>query len=258
MTILKCFAKAKEVIAVLRNPFSLFTFVRLLTLCIHDDPCLSLQVSFIQIIKAAAPAFTLTLCMSAGMEQFSLLVAVSVVMVSLGTGLATLIESGTGAFSWLGFACIFFSTFLEAVRVVMTQQLLGSMRFNAVEVVVWLGPLTALILFSASFIWEAKGLTEHGFALIQAKPLWYLGAVSLGFVVNVAAALGIQTTSSLTFKVVGCVKNTLVVWCGMLLGDRVEGLQMLGYSMSLAGFLLYSRMKLQADRRKKDVRKKAD
>ena len=186
--------------------------------------------------------------MLAGMEHFSLLVAVSVLMVSCGTGLATLIESGTGAFSWLGFACIFFSTFLEAVRVVMTQQLLGSLRFNAVEVVVWLGPLTALILFSASFIWEAKGLTEYGFALVRAKPLWYLGAVSLGFVVNVAAALGIQTTSSLTFKVVGCVKNTLVVWCGMLLGDRVEGLQMVGYSISLAGFLLYSQMKFQADR----------
>lgn len=201
-------------------------------------------MSFIQIIKAAAPAFTLTLCMLAGMEQFSLLVAVSVLMVSCGTGLATLVESGTGAFSWLGFACIFFSTFLEAVRVVMTQQLLGSLRFNAVEVVVWLGPPTALILFTGSFIWEREGLMSYGFALIGEKPLWYLGAVSLGFVVNVAAALGIQTTSSLTFKVVGCVKNTLVVWWGILLGDRVEGLQMLGYTASLAGFLLYSRMKI--------------
>lgn len=194
--------------------------------------------------------------MLAGMEQFSLLVAVSVLMVSCGTGLATLIESGTGAFSWLGFACIFFSTFLEAVRVVMTQQLLGSLRFNAVEVVVWLGPPTAVILFTASFIWEAEGLMKYGFALIQAKPLWYLGAVSLGFVVNVAAALGIQTTSSLTFKVVGCVKNTLVVWCGILLGDHVEGLQMLGYSVSLAGFLLYSQMKLKADKSRTQAQKK--
>ena len=194
--------------------------------------------------------------MLAGMEEFSLLVAVSVLMVSCGTGLATLIESGTGAFSWLGFACIFFSTFLEAVRVVMTQQLLGSLRFNAVEVVVWLGPPIAVILFTASFIWEAEGLMKYGFALIQAKPLWYLGAVSLGFVVNVAAAMGIQTTSSLTFKVVGCVKNTLVVWCGILLGDHVGGLQMLGYSVSLAGFLLYSQMKLKADKSRTQAQKK--
>ncbi len=188
--------------------------------------------------------------MLAGMEQFSLLVAISVLMVSCGTGLATLVETGSGTFSWPGFACIFFSTFLEAVRVVMTQQLLGSLKFNAVEVVVWLGPPTAIILFAASFVWESEGLLKHGFALIQAKPFWYLGAVSLGFVVNVAAALGIQRTSSLTFKVVGCVKNTLVVWCGILLGDRVEGLQMLGYSVSLAGFLLYSQMKLTADKGK--------
>ena len=210
----------------------------------------SSQVSFIQIIKAAAPAFTLTLCMLAGLEQFSLLVAVSVIMVSGGTGLATLIESGTGSFSWLGFACIFFSTFLEALRVVYTQQLLSSLRYNPVEVVVWLGPPTALILFTASYIWEAEGLMRVGFSLIKAKPLWYLTAVSLGFVVNVAAALGIQKTSSLTFKVVGCVKNTAVVWFGILLGDRVEGLQFLGYTVSLLGFLLYSRMKIGSKRRK--------
>ena len=218
-----------------------------LVMCLPQNQAQSLllQVSFIQIIKAAAPAFTLTLCMLAGLEHFSLLVAASVMMVSFGTGLATVIETGLGSFSWLGFVCIFFSTFLEAVRVVYTQQLLGSLRFNAVEVVVWLGPPTALILFAASAVWEYEGLRDHGFALIGAKPLIYLFAIVLGFGVNLSAALGIQATSSLTFKVVGCVKNTIVVWCGILfLGDKVEGLQMLGYTIALAGFLLYSQMKM--------------
>lgn len=212
---------------------------------------LMLQVSFIQIIKAAAPAFTLTLCMLAGLEEFSLLVATAVVMVSFGTGLATVIETGLGGFSWFGFGCIFFSTFLEALRVVYTQQLLGSLRFNAVEVVVWLGPPTALILFVASFLSEYKGLHAYGFALIKAKPLLYLSAIMLGFGVNISAALGIQCTSSLTFKVIGCVKNTLVVWCGILMGDKVEGLQMLGYTIALAGFLLYSRMKMTMSKKAK-------
>jgi hypothetical protein len=155
------------------------------------------------------------------------------------------VESSSLAFSWLGFSCILLSTLLEAGRVVYIQLLLGgSLNFNAVEITVWLGPPTAAILFAGSYLWEYDGLMRLGFALIRVKPLWYTLALLLGFAVNMSTALAIQATSSLTFKVVGCIKNAVVIWFGVLLGDHVQGLQMLGNTVAMAGFLLYSRMKL--------------
>jgi len=155
------------------------------------------------------------------------------------------VESSSLAFSWLGFSCILLSTLLEAGRVVYIQLLLGgSLNFNAVEVTVYLGPPTAALLLAASYLWEREGLTRVGFALVAAKPLSYAFALVLGFAVNMSTALAIQATSSLTFKVVGCVKNAVVIWFGVLLGDRVAGVQMAGNTLAMAGFLLYSRMKM--------------
>ena len=117
------------------------------------------------------------------------------------------------------------------------------------------GPPTAALLFAASFVWEREGLLARGLALVAARPLPYVCAVLVGFLVNMTTALAIQATSSLTFKVCGCVKNTVVVWCGILLGDRVDALQMLGYSLSMAGFGLYSRAKWLQNRSERRQRR---
>ena len=106
----------------------------------------SLQVAFIQILKVATPAFTLTICMLLGLERPSWPLGASVLMIVLGTGLATLIESGGAGFSWVGFVYFTISAFLEAIRVVYIQLLLGALKYNAVEVLVWLGePLVSFI-----------------------------------------------------------------------------------------------------------------
>ena len=105
------------------------------------------------------------------------------------------------------------------------------------------GPPTAALLFAASFVWEREGLLARGMALVAARPLLYTCAALVGFLVNMSTALAIQATSGLTFKVCGCVKITVVVWCGILLGDSLDALQMLGYGLSMAGFGLYSRAK---------------
>ena len=103
-------------------------------------------MAFIQILKVATPAFTLTICMLLGLERPSWPLGASVLMIVLGTGLATLIESGGSGFSWLGFAYFTISAFLEAIRVVYIQLLLGALKYNAVEVLVWLGePLVSFI-----------------------------------------------------------------------------------------------------------------
>ena len=51
----------------------------------------------------------------------------------------------------------------------------------------------------------------------------------------------VKTTSSLTYKVVGQVKNAFTVYFSILIfGNPVTSLQVLGYGGSIAGFLWYA------------------
>lgn len=69
-----------------------------------------------------------------------------------------------------------------------------------------------------------------------------------GFAVNISTYWAIKATSGLTFKVLGSVKNTLVVVMGMLLyGEQVSGAQFLCYMVSVAGFILFSIAKSRGD-----------
>lgn len=107
----------------------------------------------------------------------------------------------------------------------------------------YLGAPTGLVLLAASAIWEREGLLASGLALMAHKPLHYLAAIFMGFLVNLSTAFAIKVTGSLTFKVVGCVKNTLLVWVGILMGDVVTREQLLGYTVSVVGFALYTYVK---------------
>lgn len=49
-----------------------------------------------------------------------------------------------------------------------------------------------------------------------------------------------QATSSLTFKVLACSKNVLVVLFSCWLGDATSPAQLLGYLVSVAGTVAYT------------------
>ena len=67
-----------------------------------------------------------------------------------------------------------------------------------------------------------------------------------GFGVNSLAYIVIQTASSLTLKVLGTVKNAIVVWIGIVfLREPVSALQAAGYAVSLVAFFWYNRIKMQ-------------
>lgn len=204
---------------------------------------LSLSVAFIQILKVLTPAVTLAICATFKLERLTGSLLLSILMITLGTGVATAVEVGVVGFAWPGFFSFLFSTLMEAVRVVYIQLLLGKLSYSSMEVLVYLGAPTGLVLLAASAIWEREGLLASGLALMAHKPLHYLAAIFMGFLVNLSTAFAIKVTGSLTFKVVGCVKNTLLVWVGILMGDVVTREQLLGYSISVVGFALYTHVK---------------
>lgn len=73
----------------------------------------------------------------------------------------------------------------------------------------------------------------------------FLLAACLGFVVNVLAYATIKLASSLTLKVLGCVKNALVIIAAILLyAEEVNWTQGVGYAVSSVAFLLYVHIKM--------------
>jgi hypothetical protein len=206
---------------------------------------LYLSVAFIQILKAFTPAVTMILCLAMGVETLSLALVASILLIALGTSAAVLIESGTPAFSLYGFLCFMLSSATEAGRVVAAEILLGAERYNTAEALVFIGGPAALALMAGAAVWEGPGIMAGGLQLVLDHPLSFFNAFFISFLVNLTCFFAIQNTSSLTFKVAGCVKNVIVVWYGVLLqGEVVTGLQMLGYLVSVLGFALYSHLKM--------------
>lgn len=210
------------------------------TLFLGNSAYLDLSVAFINIMKALTPAITLGISLLLGLERPSVLVAGALALIALGTGIATAQEAATSHFSWFGFGCFLLSILFEALRVVLVERLLGRQRFNSIEVLVYIGPLTLFCLLLGSFFFERSELLSKGPQIITRNPLLFLAAGVVSFLVNAFSFLAIQTSSSLTFKVAGCVKNAVVVWIGVVQGDNLTIKEAAGYVLSLVGFLVYT------------------
>ena len=143
------------------------------------------------------------------------------------------------------------SAVLEAGRVVTMQRLLsgagggGGTRakqptlrpLTPAEMTVYMGPPTGALLLAASAVVERNGLIRGGgFSIAAAHAPAIAAALFTGFLVNATTAAAIATTSSLTFKVMGTLKNTAVVLGGVAAGDVVTARGAAGYAVSVAGF----------------------
>jgi hypothetical protein len=115
-----------------------------------------------------------------------------------------------------------------------------------VEGLMYLAPACTLWLFVGSLLTEAKGMMDAQIWQMVAKhPIMFLAAAIMGFAVNYLSYIVIYVASSLTLKVLGTVKNIVVVCLGVaLLGEIVTPLQKLGYGVSLAAFTWYQHIKL--------------
>lgn len=234
-------------------PSASFYFARLLpvaalaaaSLVFGNLAYLTLSVAFIQILKTIVPAVVLIMCAIAGLEQLTVPLTLAVSLITAGTGAVAVLERHTGNFSWTGFTYFALSAVSESLRVLYIQLLLGKLQFNAVEVLVYLSPATAVLLTLSAGVWERDGLLapQGGFFKVACNPGLYLLASITGFAVNVTSYWAIEATSSLTFKVFGCVKNGLVVWAGVLTGDQVSSKQLGGYTISVVGFIMYTNIK---------------
>lgn len=215
-----------------------------LTLAFGNLVYLHLTVAFIQMLKAFTPVITMACTFVAGLERPHLKLVSAVVLIALGVAAASYGELN---FSLVGVLIMFLSELFESVRLVMTQILLQGHNFNAIEGLMYMAPACVFWLAIGSACTELKAMiAANALQKMMDKLPLYLCAAGMGFAVNATAYLTIQLAGSLTLKVLGTVKNAVVVWAGAVFWlEHITPLQLGGYSISIGGFGLYNWHKMQ-------------
>jgi len=205
---------------------------------------LYMSVSLIQMLKAFTPAMTLALVWMAGLTNPTQQLTAAVFIMAIGTATSS---AGADASNWslVGFAVMFAAEFFEALKCMLMQFLLGKqgLKFSALEGLAYFAP-TALfwMLFLISFM-EYPGLYETGALqeLVTSRPGLVASCFVLGFLVNIAGFLVIKTTSVVTLKILGQIRNVGLIVVNVIHWHEVVTFQQgCGYLVTMAGFAWYN------------------
>jgi drug/metabolite transporter (DMT)-like permease len=209
------------------------------TLAFGNTVYLYLPVGFIQMLKSFTPVVMMIVSYIASIDTPTKPVILSIVIIAFGTATTC---SFTPVLNIVGIAIMFAAETAEAIRLVLTQFFLQNLKFGVVEGQYVLAPASAFWLFLASFVYEFDSMRKTGaFSVVASNPLLFLAASSMGLAVNFLSYLVIQSTSSLTMKVLGTLRNILTIFLGVLFyNETVEANEWLGYMVALVGFVVYN------------------
>jgi hypothetical protein len=129
---------------------------------------------------------------------------------------------------------------MDSSCVLGKERRLSSILSPSVQVLLYVGLPTGVILSVAAWLVEGERLAAYGLRIAAANPGIFAALAVASASVNLFSFLAIRLTSSLTFKTVGCMKNVVVVYLGVLMGDTVTTMQLVGYLIAIGGFVKYT------------------
>eukprot|EP00937_MAST-01D_sp_MAST-1D-sp2_P003159 g3159.t1 len=201
-----------------------------------------LSVAYIQMLKASSPVILMAMTFVLGMDVPNAQLVSSVSLITVGTGIASF---GVLHFSTFGFGILMISNFSECSRLLMQQRLLNDFRFGIVEGIYYIYPAAFVCLFIMFGFMERERFGEEGgWQILRTHPWPILGAAFMGFLINFAGFLVIKYCSSLTLKVLSNARNAAIVLiAAVLFGESVTTQQVVGYTITLVGFIAYNHIK---------------
>jgi len=201
---------------------------------------LYLSVSFIQMLKAAAPVAVLLTSWIWGVVTPSMKTFYNILLIVAGVGIASF---GEIEFSWVGFVFQMAGIVFEAVRLVMIQVLLkgdeDAQQMDPLVSLYYYAPVCAVMNLFVAWASEFKtfqmqDLYRTGF------PMLLLNAAG-AFMLNVSSVFLIGKTSGLVMTLTGILKNILLILASIIIWHTsITFMQFIGYSVALFGLVIYS------------------
>ncbi len=199
---------------------------------------LFLTVSFVQMLKAFTPVMTLAFMTSFGLTRPTREIIGCVMVICLGTAFAGLGELN---FSLLGMGCMLSAQMCEALKLVFTQLMLKNFKFNVVETLYYVTPISAAWVLLFVIIVELRHFDSTTWDMFINNKGAFLFSSVMAISTNAINAVVIQHTNALMLKLVATARNgVLVLFNAAVMGEVVTGIQFCGYSVSLVGFLFYN------------------
>eukprot|EP00511_Aplanochytrium_stocchinoi_P006909 CAMPEP_0204828794 /NCGR_PEP_ID=MMETSP1346-20131115/6726_1 /ASSEMBLY_ACC=CAM_ASM_000771 /TAXON_ID=215587 /ORGANISM="Aplanochytrium stocchinoi, Strain GSBS06" /LENGTH=367 /DNA_ID=CAMNT_0051958125 /DNA_START=293 /DNA_END=1396 /DNA_ORIENTATION=- len=215
-----------------------------LTLSFGNAVYIHLGVALIQMLKAFTPVIVLMGVVISGIESPSKGVILSVLGIAFGTALNC---AGAVDYTFYGLFLMFGAEFFEAVRLVLTQFLLQNKKFGVIEGQYWLAPASAASLMTLSIFSEWNTISSKGhISVVFENPQYFFFSATLGLLVNLSSFLVVQTTNSVTLKILGTVRNAgLVIFQVIFAGEIITAQQFGAYGLTIVAFGFYNYFKMQ-------------
>lgn len=191
-------------------------------------------------LKAFTPVAVLILSFFAGLEKPSKVQLLIVSFISIGAGLATF---GELRFSSIGFAFQIAGIFVEALRLVLADQFLKSIKIDPLSTLYYLAPPSFVFLFIGFVLFEMDKFSPD---LIMSSTLASILLINgaAAFCLNIASVLLITHTSAMVLVLGGIFKDIMLVILSVIVfKSPVSMLQVMGYSISLSAMNVYKEYK---------------
>ncbi|KAK4702099.1 hypothetical protein P7C70_g4131, partial [Phenoliferia sp. Uapishka_3] len=195
----------------------------------------SYSVSFIQMLKAFTSVAVLTMSVLMGLDKFNQRTAIVVVAISFGVALAAW---GEIDFALDGFLYQTFGIMFEATRLVAIQKLLQGLRMDPLVSLYYYAPVCAGLNALLIPVYEGWAPFEQIIPVVG-LPFLIVNA-STALLLNIAVVFLIGSASSLVLTLSGVIKDILLVTGSVvIMGSTVSFTQMVGYSIALAGLVVF-------------------
>ncbi|KAK8628953.1 hypothetical protein V6N13_077814 [Hibiscus sabdariffa] len=204
-----------------------------------------LPVSFNQAVGATTPFFTAVFAVVMTAKREGWVTYVTLIPVVAGVVIAS---GGEPLFHLFGFIMCIGATAARALKSVLQGILLSSEgeKLNSMNLLMYMAPIAVLVLFPAAIYME-EGVIGITVALARDDwkfLLYLLFNSALAYFVNLANFLVTKHTSPLTLQVLGNAKGAVAVVISiMIFKNPVSVTGMLGYSLTVAGVVLYTEAK---------------
>ncbi|XP_002985975.2 probable sugar phosphate/phosphate translocator At3g14410 [Selaginella moellendorffii] len=215
-----------------------------MTLWLGNSAYLYISVAFAQMLKAIMPVSVFLLGAAFGLESLTLRMMFIMSVISFGVLVASYGEIN---FNWIGVIYQLGGVVGESMRLILIEIMLKrkGLKLDPLTMMYYVSPCSAFCLFIPWLLLEKPKM--------DSSTHWNFDAVVVSlnalctFALNISVFLVISSTSALTIRVAGVVRDWIVVLVSGLvfLDTTLTPINIIGYVIAIFGVVMYNKHKLK-------------